>query len=173
MLAEAGPPVPWTKPADRPYDPKKPLPAMDGPYSDRFIAVFWDGSPRDLRWNLSEKLYRLLIERADATVIPDEPFDFSSMPPQTDEDRNLIERSRKWVAQRLRYISEEESERLKLLDELGATGGVPEPTELGPGASVEDWKELEKRLERREQLLWDEIRWLRKELEKRKKDRKE
>ena len=29
MLAEAGPPVPWTKPADRPYDPKKPL-ARDG-----------------------------------------------------------------------------------------------------------------------------------------------
>jgi RNA polymerase sigma factor (sigma-70 family) len=173
MLAEAGPPVPWTRPADRPYDPKKPLPAMDGPYTDRIITVFWDGSPHDLRWNLEERLYRLLIERADATVVTREPFDFPPRPPETDEDRKLIEQSRKWVTKRAEYIHQNESERLKLLDELKKTGGVPEPAELGPEASVEDWKELEKRLERRERLLWDEIQWLRTELEKRKKDRKE
>ncbi|HET6573121.1 MAG TPA: sigma-70 family RNA polymerase sigma factor [Fimbriiglobus sp.] len=172
MLAEAGPPVPWTKPTDRPYDPKKPLPAMDGPYSDRFITVFWDGAVRDLRWNLNEKTYRALIGRADGIVITDDGTG-ADRPrlPLPEEDKKLIEWSRKYVEDRVRYIQRQESERLKLLDELKATGGVPEPAELGPNASVEDWKELEKRLGRRERLLWDKIRWMREELAKRKKER--
>jgi hypothetical protein len=112
------------------------------------------------------------VNPADATVLPEGVMDSPPTRPETEEDKKLVEQSRKWVAQRVKYIDELEAERKELLAELAKTGGVPEPAGLGPDAGVEDWKELEKRLERRERLLWDEIKWLRQELAKRKKDRK-
>jgi RNA polymerase sigma factor (sigma-70 family) len=170
LAAEAGPAVPWTKPADLAYDPKKPLPAMNGPYSDRIITVFMDGSAHDLRWNMPERLYRLLIERADGNVFlrPDAP----PAPPRNEAERKLIEQSRKWAVERTRFIGEWEVERQKLLTELQKTGGIPEPAGLGPDASVEQWQELGKQLQRRERLLWDEVEQLRQQLEQRKKGRK-
>lgn len=172
MLAEAGPPVPWTKPADRAYGPKKPLPAMDGPYSDRIITAFWDGSVIDLRWNMDEKVYRLLIERADATVIPEGATDPPPDPPPSEEDKKLIEQSRKRVANQVEHLAQLDAERRELLAEFAKAGGVPQPAELTPDAGVEEWKDLEKRLDRQERALWDEVRWLRQELERRKKGRK-
>ncbi len=172
MLAEAGPPVPWTKPADRPYDPKKPLPAMDGPYPDRIITTFWDGSVIDLKWNMDEKTYRLLIERADANVVPDGALEPPPAPPLTEEDRKLIEQSRKRVANQVEHLAALEADRKGLLVELAKTGGIPRPAELGPDAGVEEWKDLEKRLDRQERAMWDEVRWLQQELDRRKKGRK-
>jgi hypothetical protein len=69
MIAEAGDPVPWTKPDDISYDPKKPLPKLDGPYPDGFLAALCDGSARFIRKGVSEVTLRCLIERADGQIV--------------------------------------------------------------------------------------------------------
>jgi hypothetical protein len=43
MIVEAGEAVPWTKPADLPYDPGLPLPMLGGIFDDGFQAAFADG----------------------------------------------------------------------------------------------------------------------------------
>jgi hypothetical protein len=40
MVVEAAEAVPWTKPADLPYDPKQPLPKLGGMFKDVFNAAF-------------------------------------------------------------------------------------------------------------------------------------
>ena len=69
-VVEAGPPVPWSKPADLPYDAKKPLPPMTGPYANvRHIAAL-DGMAYALRPNLDETTWRRLIEPNDGRRLP-------------------------------------------------------------------------------------------------------
>jgi len=43
LVVDAGEPVPWTKPADIPYAPDKPLPNLDSPLGAGFSAAFVDG----------------------------------------------------------------------------------------------------------------------------------
>jgi hypothetical protein len=70
-VIEAGPPVPWSKPADLVYDAKKPLPPMTGPYSNvRHIATL-DGAVHALRPKLDETTWRHLIEPNDGNPLPD------------------------------------------------------------------------------------------------------
>src|SRR5581483_2489871 len=70
-VVEAGPPVEWTKPADLPYDPQKPLPKLDGPFTNVLIGAMMDGCVHSLKQNLDEKTLRILIERDDGTPIAD------------------------------------------------------------------------------------------------------
>jgi hypothetical protein len=72
LIAEAGEPVPWTKPQDLPYDPDQPLPDLRGLFKDSFRAGMADGSMRWLKWDLSEATLRALITRnGDDKVGPD------------------------------------------------------------------------------------------------------
>jgi Protein of unknown function (DUF1559) len=48
FAVESSAAVPWTKPADIPFDPKKELPDFGRAYSARPLAVFCDGSVRTL-----------------------------------------------------------------------------------------------------------------------------
>jgi hypothetical protein len=68
MVIEAAEPVPWTKPEDIPFDPKKPLPQL-GPHKDGFHALFADGAVRFLRKDLDPQTLRRLIDRRDGEVI--------------------------------------------------------------------------------------------------------
>lgn len=75
LVIEAGPPVPWTKPEDIPFDPKKPLPPLQPlPRETQTNAALCDGSIRvlDLK-KIGEKRLRLLIQRDDGQPID---FDF-------------------------------------------------------------------------------------------------
>ena len=76
LVVEAGEPVPWTKPADLPYDPDQPLPPLGGVYAKPyyflcyevgrtpdFNACFADGSTRFLSGKTDEKVIRSLITR--------------------------------------------------------------------------------------------------------------
>jgi Protein of unknown function (DUF1559) len=71
-VVEAGPPVEWTKPADLPYDPKKPLPKLDGPFTNVLVAATADGATHLLRPDLDETTLRRLIERADGEKVSPE-----------------------------------------------------------------------------------------------------
>ena len=49
FIAEAGDPVPWTKPEDFVYDPNGPLPNLDGPHEHGFYFADFSGATRFLR----------------------------------------------------------------------------------------------------------------------------
>src|SRR5262249_6813506 len=60
LVVEASEAVPWTKPEELPYDPKRPLPRL-GTRPGSFLALFCDGSVRYLRTTLPERTLRALI----------------------------------------------------------------------------------------------------------------
>lgn len=62
-LVEAAEAVPWTKPADLPYDDKKPLPKLGGLFDHGFHAALADGSVRFLTPKLTQRTLRLAITR--------------------------------------------------------------------------------------------------------------
>jgi RNA polymerase sigma factor (sigma-70 family) len=167
LAVEAGPAVEWTRPADLPYDPKKPLPAMDGPYRDRLFSLFADGSVQELNWNLDERTYRLLIERDDGNVIAWEPAPPSK--PETEEDKKKAEQLRNYLVRSRDDIRSTAEERTKLIEELEKTGGVPKAEEIPGDASVEELERERRRLERRAIELWEDVERMRKVLAKRKK----
>jgi hypothetical protein len=69
MVVEAEEPVPWSKPADLTYDPKKELPKFGGLFKEGFNAAFADGATRFISKNNDEKLLRALITRSGGEVV--------------------------------------------------------------------------------------------------------
>jgi hypothetical protein len=60
-IVEAAEAVPWTKPADLPYDPNKPLPKLGGMFKDVFNACFMDASVHVLKRKADERILRAAI----------------------------------------------------------------------------------------------------------------
>jgi RNA polymerase sigma factor (sigma-70 family) len=63
FVAEAGDPVPWTKPEDLPYVPDQRLPKLGGLFESGFHVLFGDGSVRFFPRNIDEKILRVGITR--------------------------------------------------------------------------------------------------------------
>jgi tRNA A-37 threonylcarbamoyl transferase component Bud32 len=82
FFAEAAEAVPWTKPADLVYDPKRPLPVLGGPFPDGFHAALADGSVVFVRKTVSEKTLRGAITRNGGEVLPDKWWDEGATAPQ-------------------------------------------------------------------------------------------
>jgi prepilin-type processing-associated H-X9-DG protein len=74
MVVEAAKGVPWSKPEDIQYDPKK-MPALDFSWNKRCQVAFFDGSVRSLSKNIPEKTWHLLFQRADGQLIPQGDLD--------------------------------------------------------------------------------------------------
>jgi hypothetical protein len=70
LIAEGAEAVPWTKPADLSYDPKKPLPKVGAMFKDVFLAGLADGSVRALKKTVPEKTLRVLITRNAGDFAP-------------------------------------------------------------------------------------------------------
>jgi RNA polymerase sigma factor (sigma-70 family) len=84
MVAEAGSPVPWTKPEDMEVNNKKPLPALGRLFRDGFNAAFADGSVRFLRASLNPKVIRALITSQGGEAITPDQLDVPN--PKPDEE---------------------------------------------------------------------------------------
>jgi RNA polymerase sigma factor (sigma-70 family) len=146
-VVEAGPPVEWSKPADIPYDPKKPLTKLEGPFGNVLLAAHGDGSARAYPRDIPEKTLRLLIERSDGQVIPDldklrPRFPLTKEEVKSAED--FIKRNEKLIeeiAQELREQHKILVERFKKLDPKDPTKGADLET-IG-----ERYRELEGALE--------------------------
>jgi hypothetical protein len=69
MIVEAEEPVPWSKPADVTYDPKKELPKFGGLFEGGFHAAFGDGVVRFIKKDNDEKLLRAIITRSGGEVV--------------------------------------------------------------------------------------------------------
>jgi hypothetical protein len=76
MIAEAGEPVPWTKPEDLPYDDGKPLPKLGAMFDNGFHIAMADGSVRLVPKKFNERILRLAITCADG-----KPIDFDDLKP--------------------------------------------------------------------------------------------
>ncbi|MHC4178006.1 MAG: DUF1559 family PulG-like putative transporter [Planctomycetota bacterium] len=69
LVVEAQRSVPWTKPEDIPYDPRKPLPKLGGFNKTGFNAALCDGSVRSFSPSIDERTLRALIEKVDGQRI--------------------------------------------------------------------------------------------------------
>jgi hypothetical protein len=69
LVVEAARPVPWTKPEDLPYDPKRPLPKLGSMFPGEFLFALADGSVNRGRRDFPERTMRLLITRNDGMVL--------------------------------------------------------------------------------------------------------
>jgi uncharacterized protein (TIGR03067 family) len=69
LIVEAGEAVPWSKPQDIPYDPKKDLPKLGGLFDDGFNMAVCDGSTRWVTRRFNRATFRLAITRADGQVV--------------------------------------------------------------------------------------------------------
>ena len=63
LIVEAGPPVPWTKPEEIPYDPDTPLPHLETLFRDIIRLAVADGSRRHVRKEIGETTLRAAITR--------------------------------------------------------------------------------------------------------------
>jgi hypothetical protein len=73
MIVEAAEAVPWTKPVDLPFDPKKPLPKLGGLFDGNFNVVLGDGSVRWINKTIHPDALKAFITPNGGEVIP---FDF-------------------------------------------------------------------------------------------------
>jgi hypothetical protein len=71
LVIEAGDPVPWAKPEDIPFDPKKPLPKLAMPGVEEMVNVAMvDGSVRAINMKkLAEKTLKALITRNGGEIV--------------------------------------------------------------------------------------------------------
>lgn len=74
MVVEAGDAVPWTKPEELDFDPKKKLPELGGMFDGSFHAAFGDGMVRLFRKGKKADSLRRMIVRDDGEVVTDEDF---------------------------------------------------------------------------------------------------
>jgi prepilin-type processing-associated H-X9-DG protein len=69
MVVETDEAVPWTKPDELAYDPKKPVPRLGNFFGGGFNAAFMDGSVHYFRRAPAERTLRALITHAGGEVI--------------------------------------------------------------------------------------------------------
>ena len=68
LVVEAGESVPWTKPDDLPFDPKKDLPKLGGLFDGEFHVLLGDGSVRRAKKDFDAAAFRALVTRNGGEV---------------------------------------------------------------------------------------------------------
>ena len=71
-VAEVGPPVPWTQPADVPYDQGKPFPTVAWPFGNLINVAHADGSTHQYAPAVPELYLRQTLSRAGGEMNQDE-----------------------------------------------------------------------------------------------------
>ena len=86
LLAEAGPAVPWTRPADIPFDPAGKPPAIAGPYTDAVHIATADSATYRMTTKPDYDQLRLFILRDDGEVFDRDRMRAAPAKPVSDED---------------------------------------------------------------------------------------
>jgi hypothetical protein len=89
-VIEAGPPVPWSKPADFVYDPRQPLPKMTGPFANVRNVGAMDGTVYGLKPDLNEHVWRNLINANDGLPNPGWKELRAQFPVDTEEEKKAL-----------------------------------------------------------------------------------
>lgn len=164
LAVEAGPAVPWTKPADLPFDPKGPLPKLDGPYPDGFAVVWADGSPRWVASPPNESWLRFSVQRDDGEVVVDSKDKLQDAKPLTEREKQELKQVREWYARIRDQYERQMREREAVLAELRKLGPVALLPEPPAGDDLDTWTQAYQRLHRIQQAdisesvrLWNEL----------------
>ena len=136
-VIEAGPPVPWTKPADLAYDAKKPLPPMTGPFVNVRHAATLDGAVHPLRPKMDETTLRRLIEPNDGNFLPEWKTMNARFPADSDDEKKALA---KLLEDNLTMIAALEEQLREQAALLGLANKLP--------------KDVERAEEQAEQLKW-------------------
>jgi hypothetical protein len=72
MVVEAGEPVPWTKPADMPFEKGKPLPKIGGVFKDHANAAMFDGRVISISMKVRPAMLEAAITRAGGEVMTED-----------------------------------------------------------------------------------------------------
>jgi hypothetical protein len=70
LVVEAGEAVPWTKPADLPFQPQGPLPKLGGHFEKGFYVAMADGAVHFVNQKVPEKTIRAAITRSGHEILP-------------------------------------------------------------------------------------------------------
>jgi hypothetical protein len=73
MVVEAGKAVPWTKPADLPFDPAKQLPALGGMFEGNFHMLTADGAIHRMKKGVDPDFLKKVITISGGEVVPFPP----------------------------------------------------------------------------------------------------
>jgi len=70
LVVEAAEQVPWTKPDELPFEPKKDLPKLGGtPFFDQFHVLMADGSVMAVNVEFDADIFRALVTRNGGEVV--------------------------------------------------------------------------------------------------------
>lgn len=148
-IVEAGPAVPWTKPGGLPFDAKKPLPQRVGPFSNVFHTAMMDGSVASWKSEIDDDFLRLLIMRADDTVLDDKKReDFrAKFPPLTEAERQLYDDAQQSLKDLAKTMMQRLEEKVKLDLELRTLSNTDLSDMDRLFDQIEDLKEQIRKLE--------------------------
>jgi RNA polymerase sigma factor (sigma-70 family) len=89
-MAEAGPAVPWTKPADFQYDVKKALPAMSWPFGNVHNVGMFDGVVMGLSPRLETRVFQAFVTPSNGEVLPDRSTMKARFPADSAEEKEAL-----------------------------------------------------------------------------------
>ena len=127
MLVEAGPPVPWTKPTDIPFDPNGKPPMLEGPYTDAVHVAVADCSTIRMKPKPDADDLMSFITRAGGEVFEMKNLRATPAKPTTEAEKKQLDERRKWAKSLLREAAENASDRFRVEEALRKLGALPQP----------------------------------------------
>ena len=114
------PPVPWSKPADLPFNPEKPLPKLKGPFANAFHVATLDGATYALRRDIDSTVLRNLIGMDDGNATPDFKTLRANQPVETPEERAALKEQIKRNQKLIEEYERLQKENVELLGKKNA-----------------------------------------------------
>lgn len=125
-LVEAGPPVPWSKPADVAFDPDRDL-TLTGPFTDAIHVAVADASTFRMKPKPVPDLLRAFVTRAGGEVVEWKALRAIPTVPTTAEAKKELADSREWAQSVLRDAVGAADDRFRAEEALRKLGPVPHP----------------------------------------------
>ncbi|QVL31292.1 sigma-70 family RNA polymerase sigma factor [Telmatocola sphagniphila] len=117
-VVEAGPAVPWTKPADIPFDPTKPLPKNSTPFTNSFHLTMIDGTTHAIRPNIDPKILKDFIGMNDGAVLPRMSSFHAEITPPTPTEKAELQKRIEQNGTLLEKMAALQSEQRELLGKI-------------------------------------------------------
>ena len=131
-VVEAGPPVPWTKPGGIPFDIKKPLPDLAGPFENVLHVGMMDGSVVALKRGLPEATLRILIGMKDGNITPAINALRQPFPPDTPEEKAELKKRINSNSEQIKEMLKLHERQLNLVEEMNkSSAGFVETDQIG------------------------------------------
>jgi hypothetical protein len=141
-VVEAGPPVPWSKPADVRFDPDRD-PELAGPFTDAIHVAVADGSTFRMKPKPDPDRLRAFITRAGGEVFELKDLRAAPVKPATDAEKKELADRKERARRLLREAAGSADDRFRVEEALRKLGPLPRP-DPGTAGSDEELDELMK-----------------------------